>query len=183
MSVYSNLTAGGEQSASRYVRAVLELLGDRDPLDVLFETVEWCRQQVSRLTEEQLGRPEAEGKWSAAGVLQHLADAEVVWSYRLRRMLSEERPHLRGWDQDLWAERLGYDAADPDEALAVLAALRRSNLTLLSAASPEDLQRTAIDRVRGEETLGQMLRLYAGHDLAHMRQLDRIVRAIGAPVT
>lgn len=178
MSIYSNLATSGPEAATAYVEAVLALLGERDPLEVLRATVARCRQQVHALTPEQLATPEAPGKWSAAGVLQHLADAEIVWSYRLRRMLSEDRPGLQGWDQDLWADRLGYDEADAEEALAVLAALRRANLRMVSSASPEDLERTGRDRVRGEETVREMLRLYAGHDLAHRRQLDRIVTGL-----
>jgi len=180
VSVYSNLAGAGPQGAAAYVDAVLELLGERDPAEVLRTTVSWCRRRTAGLTPVQLATPEAEGKWSVAGVLQHLADAEIVWSYRLRRMLSEDRPELRGWDQDLWAERLGYDGADADEAMAVLASLRAANLTLLSSASPEDFERTADDLVRGEETVRQMLRLFAGHDLAHRRQLDRLVSKVAS---
>lgn len=180
MSVYSNLAEAGPEGAAAYVDAVLELLGERDPGEVLRTTVSWCRQRTASLSPEELATPEAEGKWSVAAVLRHLADAEIVWSYRLRRMLSEDRPTLRGWDQDLWAERLGYDAADPDEAMAVLASLRAANLTLLSSTSPEDLERTAHDVVRGEETVREMLRLYAGHDLAHRRQLDRLVSSFAS---
>jgi hypothetical protein len=36
-------------------------------------------------------QPEAPGKWSIGDVLHHLADAELVWGWRLRRLLTEER--------------------------------------------------------------------------------------------
>ena len=34
---------------------------------------------------------------------------------------------------------------------------------------------------RGDEPLGHMLKLYAGHDLVHLAQILRIRQAIGAP--
>ena len=33
---------------------------------------------------------------------------------------------------------------------------------------------------RGDEPLGQMIKLYAGHDLVHLRQIGRIRQAVSA---
>lgn len=179
VSVYSNPASGAAEDAAAYIKAVLELLGDREPLEVLATTVSWCRGFVDALAPEQLAVPETEGKWSVAGVLQHLADSELVWGYRLRKVLAEDRPELTGFDQDLWAERLGYDDADPEEALSMFAALRSANLGLLSGASPTDLDRVGRHDERGEESVRHMMRLYAGHDLVHRRQIERIIGRIG----
>ena len=175
MSVYSNLAAGAAEDAAAYISAVLELLGDRDPVAVLSSTAAVCRDLVEPLEPERLATPEADGKWSAAGVLQHLADSEIVWGYRLRRILAEERPTLTGFDQDLWADRLGYAQASAADALALFSVLRRANLALVSRASPEDLKRIAVHSERGEESVEHMIRLYAGHDLVHRRQLARVI--------
>lgn len=110
-----------------------------------------------------------------AAVLEHLADSELVWGYRLRKVLAEDRPELTGFDQDLWADRLGYDSADSEAALSMFAALRSANLRLLSRAPQGDLDRVGIHDERGEESVEHMIRLYAGHDLVHRRQLERIV--------
>jgi hypothetical protein len=53
-------------------------------------------------------------------------------------------------------------------------ALRRSNLRLLRSLSPEELRRSGVHAERGEESVEHLLRLYAGHDLVHRRQLERI---------
>jgi hypothetical protein len=33
---------------------------------------------------------------------------------------------------------------------------------------------------RGDESIAQMIRMYAGHDLVHLKQIGRIRRAVGA---
>jgi hypothetical protein len=38
-----------------------------------------------------MAAPEAKGKWSIRHVVQHLADSELVWGYRLRKVLGEDR--------------------------------------------------------------------------------------------
>lgn len=175
MSVYSNRAVDAADGAARYIAAVLELLGDDDPLAILRTTVAWCTERTSGLTGAQLIAPESPGHWGIAAVLQHMADSELVWGYRLRKVLAEDRPALTGFDQDLWADRLGYSAADRDEALSMFGALRDANLRLLTRAFPHDLERVGVHAERGEESVSHMIRLYAGHDLVHRRQLERLV--------
>ena len=93
-------------------------------------------------------------------------------------VLAHDRPPLAGYDQDAFAERLGYDLANAQDALNEFGVLRRANLRLLKRASDEDLQRVAVHAERGEESLAHMMRLYAGHDLLHLRQIDRILAAV-----
>ena len=126
----------------------------------------------------QLRTPEAPGKWSIAQVLRHLADSDVVWGWRMRLILAQDRPPITGYDQDLWADRLHYAESDPAESLDTFRVLRRDNLKLIERATPEDLKRVGVHSERGEESAGYLMRLFAGHDLLHLRQIDRIKNAV-----
>ena len=178
MSVFTNPAKGAAESAAAYVSAILNLLGDRDPLAVLRETTSELRRATDGLSPQQLRQREREGKWSIAQILQHLADADIVWAWRMRLVLAQDRPPLTGYDQDLWADRLHYDEADPSEAIELFAVLRRANLRLMERASPADLKRVGLHVERGEESLDHLLRLYAGHDLLHLRQVERVRGAV-----
>ena len=180
MSVFSNTSKDAPELRAQYASAVLELVGDRHAVDVLRETPGAAARAVATLTPEQLKRPEKAGKWSVAQVLRHLADTDVVWGWRMRLILAQDRPMITGFDQDLWAERLDYANSDPNESLETFAVLRRDNLRLIERATPEDLKRVGVHAERGEESAGYMVRLYAGHDLMHLAQIDRIARTITA---
>jgi hypothetical protein len=93
-------------------------------------------------------------------------------------VLAHERPELHGYDQDLWASRLHYREAEPQEALELFTILRHANLRLLDGADDIEMTRVAVHNERGEESVSQMIRLYAGHDLVHRRQIDRIRRQV-----
>jgi uncharacterized damage-inducible protein DinB len=177
MSVFSNPSSGAAGQSGAYVAAVLDLLGARNPLHVLETTIGALRAAVDGVPAERLAQPEREGKWSIRQVLRHLADSEIVWAYRLRVVLAQDRPRLSGYDQDAWADRLWYADSDPDESLNEFALLRRSNLELLARASAADLQRVGLHDERGPESVEHMMRLYAGHDLLHLRQIERIAAA------
>jgi uncharacterized damage-inducible protein DinB len=180
MSVFTNPASRSHEDAAAYTTAVLGLLGDTAPLDVLAQTHAKLRRLVEPLTAPQLAKPEAAGKWSIGQVLRHLADSEIVWGFRLRMVLAHDRPAIAGYDQDLWADRLHYAAADPAESLREFGVLRHGNLRLLQRASAEDFGRVGVHAERGEESVQHMIKLYAGHDVLHLRQIERILQATTA---
>jgi hypothetical protein len=179
MSVFSNRSIDPPQERAKYSAAILDLVGGREPLSVLRETPAAAARAIEGVTSTQLRKPEAPGKWSITQVLQHLADSDLVWGWRMRLILAQERPTLTGYDQDLWADRLHYADADPAHALETLRVLRRGNLALIERATPADLKRVGVHSERGEESAGHLIGLYAGHDLLHLRQLDRIKGSLG----
>lgn len=169
--------AGTVDESTAYVAAVLELLADSDPMEVLRTTAEKLGAIADTLGDEALHRAEAPGKWTVGEILAHLADAELVWGYRLRKVLTEDRPRLEGFDQDRWSTHLEYTAQRPEQSLSTFGVLRDQNLWLLDRVKPEALSRTYVHAKRGEETMALMIALLAGHDLAHLRQIDRIMAA------
>lgn len=178
MSVFSNTSRDSAADRAKYAPAILDLLGSREPMEVLRDTPDAAKRAIAGLTADQLRKPELPGKWSIAHVLRHLADSEVVWGWRMRLILAQDRPPITGYDQDLWADRLHYGDADADNSLETMRVLRRDNLRLIERATPEDLQRVGVHSERGEESARYLMRLFAGHDLLHLNQIDRIKKAI-----
>ncbi len=180
MSVFTNPASAAPGHAQQYTAAILDLLGDRDPIEVLHGTHRILADRIAGLSSDQLRQAEAPGKWSIVDVLQHLADSDLVWAYRLRMVLAHDRPRITGYDQDLWARRLHYDEAIAALALEQFRVLRESTLRILERLSPADRQRVGVHVERGEESIDRMIQLYAGHDILHARQIDRIRKAIGS---
>jgi hypothetical protein len=172
---FSNPAGNAATAASSYVPALLDLLGARDPLEVMAELLPWIEVRLRGIGEPVLRRPEAPGKWSVIQVIQHLADSDLVASYRIRMVLSEDRPSLQGYDQDRWATDFHYDQAPLALAMNQLRALRAANLHLWKQLTPQQLERVGIHTERGPESAGHMLRLMGAHDLVHRRQIDRIL--------
>jgi uncharacterized damage-inducible protein DinB len=176
---FSNPARTAAASAAAYVRALLEILGDREPLAVLSELPDWLERRLQHVPDSALRRPEAEGKWSALEVIQHLADSDLVFGFRMRMILTEDRPALQGYDQDQWATTLRYSDVPPAEALAQLGVLRAANLRVLRQLGPAEWERAGMHAERGAESLGHLTKLMAAHDLVHRRQIARVLAAAG----
>jgi len=178
MSIYSNLASSTPAEIETYVGGLLGLLGPQDPVRVLQETPDLVRKFLEGVSPLTAARAEAPGKWSIRDVVQHMADSELVGGFRLRMVLAHDRPKLAGYDQDLWASRLEYGSVGVHEALEQFTALRRANVRIWARLTPSDLERVGIHGERGEESLARMRMLYAGHDLLHLAQLERIRAAV-----
>jgi uncharacterized damage-inducible protein DinB len=180
MSVFTNRLSASPEQAREYTNAILGLVGDSDPRELLAPTAPALRRAVAGLSESQLSAPEAPGKWSIRQVVRHLADSEIVWGWRLRLVIAQDRPAITGYDQDAWAGRLRYELASVDDALDEFSALRRTHLRIVAAAAEADLARVGVHAERGEESVAHMIRMQAGHDRLHLRQVDRIRAAVAA---
>ena len=164
-------------STVEYIESLLDVLGDRDPLTAQEAFPSTLRTAVVGLSDEALRRPERPGTWSVVQIVQHLADTELAYAYRMRMILAHDAPRIQAYDQDRWADRLRYDEANLDDALAEFETLRASNLRLLRRLSDDEWDRTGLHAERGPESLRRITRMLAGHDLAHLRQIERIKRA------
>lgn len=136
---------------------------------VLGETPGRLRQIAASL-KDRINTPPAPGKWSPREILVHLADSEMVFSFRYRQALAEDNHVIQPFDQEKWAK--SYAAYTADQALSLFAAAREWNLALLRSLTPEQLARTVTHPERGTMTLKTIIETAAGHDLNHLKQLE-----------
>jgi hypothetical protein len=165
------------ETAQQYIARILKNSEGLDGLTVLAETpvrLEALLEGSSR--ERWLTRPEP-GRWSAAEVLAHLADAEIVTGWRIRSILAADGTPLQAFDQDVWADAFKYGKVDPAESLATFTAARNSLLSLLRRVDPERRLHHGLHAERGKETIGHLMQLYAGHDINHLKQIEAMLQS------
>ncbi len=108
--------------------------------------------------------------WTVRQVIEHCADAERVFGYRVLRFASDDPTDLPGWNENDYAAS-GYGPAADLPALAdEFAALRSANLALLTRLAEDrwDRRGTADGRQVSVRTLAWLM---AGHWLHHEKIL------------
>lgn len=162
---------------ARYIARIEGLIGDRDPVAILEATLNAASRVLGTLRIDEHDRPEAPGRWSARDVVLHLVDAETVYAERLRIMLSVDGVVAYSpYDQEQRLARLRAIGATAIDALSDFRRLRGDSLRWIETVAPADHERTGIHPTRGRETVSQLIRRWAGHDLVHLAQLARIGR-------
>ena len=161
-----------------YVRALVDTLGDREPLEVLRQTPTTVRAMCGELTDAQWRTPMADGEWNALQVVGHLLDVDVVYGFRWRLVLTEDRPTYPGYDEKRWSL---LPRPAPTQVLAALEGLRAVNLAVLERVDDDGGRRLGVHGEQGEEHFDLTVRKVAGHDLAHLNQLARTVAAATRP--
>ncbi len=147
-------------------------LGDRNPTEVIVETAGRLASLLTTLSDEQVNRKPAPGKWSIREILCHLADCEMVFGVRIRQTLAEPHHVVQPFDQDLWAKP--YAAYTATAALATFTVVRDWNLALIRSLSPDTFQKPMTHPERGTMTLHTVIETMAGHDINHWQQIERI---------
>ena len=146
-----------------------------DPIAVIGQTASRLKDLAGRMPQEQLAMRAPSGKWNAREIVTHLADGEIVFSFRLRQTLAEDGHIIQPFDQDRWAAR--YANRDLESSLALFDAARRSNLLLIEATTLAERQRAVTHPERGAMTFWTIVETMAGHDINHLQQLEQMAGA------
>jgi len=123
------------------------------------------------------------GEWSANDVLAHLRSCADVWGGCIAAILAEERPTLRAVDPRTWIERTDYRELEFRRSLRAFAAQRAALLAVLEPLPPAGWARAATVTGAGrplERTVLSYARRLAVHERPHLKQVARIVNAVGA---
>ena len=143
-----------QETAQEYKQRIFGYVADDDPVKIQSATPKKLSRLISRAS---------------------TSDVELVVGYRIRAVLGAPGTPIQGFDQDKWAEAMTYSKRDARKSLESFIALRKANLALLKSLTPAQWKYHGMHSERGEETLETVVRLNAGHDLNHLRQIEKIL--------
>ena len=159
----------------QYKTRILALMEGKEPVAVQADTYRRVAALVHKATPDALRTRPAVDRWSVAEILAHLAEAEVVSTWRYRQMLEHNGCPLPGYAQNLWASLGQYASRDPRESLESFRLLRESNLRMFERLTPEQWQFHGVHAERGPMTVLDLATQIAGHDLNHVAQITSIL--------
>jgi hypothetical protein len=167
-----------QETAQQYIERILGHVEGQDALKVQRTTAARLKKAIHGLSPKQLKWKSEPAKWSIAEILAHLSDAEIVGSWRMRSALGANGTTIQPFDQDVWASLFQYNDRSAELSLEVFRILRENNLALLQALPIESWDNYGMHLERGKETIAHIARMFAGHDLNHLQQIERIVAQV-----
>jgi len=164
------------ETAQQYTQRILSHVEGQNPLKVQAATNKKLSRLIKGLAPARLRKRPAPDKWSIAEVLAHLADVEIVIGWRMRSILGDPGTAVQAYDQNSWVTSGHYEKRDPRKAIEMHRVLREANLALLKSLTPAQWKQYGQHAERGQESIEHIVRMVAGHDLNHIRQIERIVK-------
>ena len=137
---------------------------------------------VIDLSEDQLKTRFIDTEWTVQQIVHHLVDSHINSLVRLKLILSEDRPPLKGYDQDAWADQADVNITPIAASLAILHGLHTRWANLFESLSEEQLVRVGIHSEAGEISAEDLLTIYSDHGEEHIEQITRVLAAGGIQV-
>jgi len=146
-------------------------------------------RRVLDLSDEQQDtcfRPEAGvGRWSCRMLVGHVADADLVYTHRMRRAVAEDFPLMPGWDEQafvdsgLYAGEKGGADRPIAGSVALVHTLRLWTADWLRTLTDAQWSRRMLHQERGEMTVREVCAFAVWHVEHHAwflsRKLERLI--------
>lgn len=137
------------------------------------------RELVQDLPSVQLDAVPIAGRWSIRQVVCHLADFEIVYADRIKRVIAEFEPTLFGGDPDAFAGSLAYQHRQLDIELDTISSVRRQIASILTELGDSDFQRIGRHSEAGPINLASLVRSITDHIPHHSRFIQEKLDALG----
>lgn len=130
------------------------------------------REAITGMSNLQFDAKPIPGKWSTRFVVCHVADFEMVYADRMKRVLAQSKPLLLDGDPDKFAAQLSYNRRTVSTELFLIEQVRRQMTTILLNLDSEDFDRTGIHSVEGVITLEALLEGITNHLVHHVSFIE-----------
>jgi hypothetical protein len=137
------------------------------------------RATVARLTPAQLATPYRPGGWRVSQVVHHLADSHLNSLIRFKFALTEDRPTIKPYFEERWAELADSTDYPVPASLQFIAALHARWVHLLRRLGPAELKREFVHPDSGVIRLEVNIGIYAWHGRHHLAHITRLAEREG----
>ncbi|QEF97795.1 Putative metal-dependent hydrolase YfiT [Stieleria maiorica] len=133
---------------------------------------------VAKLSAEQLDAVPIPGKWSTRQVVCHIADFELVYADRMKRVIAEHQPTFFGGDPGVFAAGLAYESRDLREELDVIESVRKQMTRILRLLNKRDFERIGHHSDDGPISLETLLGNVTNHLPHHVAYIEDKLAAL-----
>jgi hypothetical protein len=164
-----------KETIQQYMDRISDNAKGKQPLAVQAATPKKLERLIKGVPTAKLRKRPAPDKWSVSEILAHLSETEIAGAWRMRSILGAPGTPVAAYDQDAWVKSGHYEKRDPRRSLELFRVLREANLALLKSLRPEQWKHYGMHSERGQETIERVVLMFAGHDINHLQQIERIL--------
>lgn len=135
---------------------------------------------IENLDEAQLNTPYRLGGWTIVQVIHHIADSHMNAYIRFKLALTEDKPVIKPYEEQLWAELPDVFDVPVNVSITMVHALHRRWTSLMMAMTDEDWTREYYHPAAKEYVpLWQAANTYSWHGKHHAEQILSLRKRMG----
>jgi hypothetical protein len=135
---------------------------------------------VTSLSDEQLDTQYRPGGWTIRQVVHHVADSHMNSYTRFKLALTEDKPTIKPYFEDRWAELIDGKTMPVEVSLNLLEGLHARWTVLLKSLSNKELKKTLVHPARGQEfELEEYIAEYSWHCRHHLAHITNLRKRKG----
>jgi hypothetical protein len=151
-----------------FYHSYLRPVADRDLQQLMDEHLQPLSDSLRGLTEDEWSYAYAPGKWTLKELVQHLIDAERIFSYRALCIAREDPRPLPGFDENAYADNCMANERNGAAILDELNAVVKSTRALFGSFNEKQLAASGVAN-GAPITVNAVGYIIAGHALHHSR--------------
>lgn len=129
-------------------------------------------EAVKGLSDQQLDTPYRDGGWTIRQVVHHCADSHMNSLTRFKLALTEDKPVIKPYYEERWAELEDSKNLNIGPALKMLEGLHERWTHLLKSLTRDQLKRSFVHPEHGREfSLEENIGVYAWHCSHHLAHI------------
>ena len=132
------------------------------------------KRAIEGLTVEQLDTPYRPEGWTVRQVVHHIADSHINAFVRFKLALTEEKPTVKTYAEERWAELPDSKDAPVEISLSLVEAIHDRWIILLNSLALPDFKREFLHPDLGNVPLEITVQLYAWHGSHHIAQITSL---------
>jgi DinB superfamily len=156
-----------DAKAASFYQSYLDLVTEDDPLMALKKSSRQFRKFLEGIPKNKINFAYAPGKWTIKEILQHVIDAERVFSYRALSFSRKDMTALPGFEEKSWASNAQTVNRKWKDLLEEFKTVRKSTEILFGSFAKDQLlaEGIASNNPINNLALGYVC---SGHVLHHM---------------
>ncbi len=132
---------------------------------------------VKNLTESQLDTPYRPNGWTVRQVVHHVSDSHHHSYSRFKWALTEDKPIIKAYYEDRWAELIDSKIAPIDMSIQHIKAVHFKLVYLLKHLTENDLNKSFIHpETKKEVLLKHNVGIYAWHSNHHYAHIENLLK-------
>ena len=136
--------------------------------------------EINNLEEKDFEKQYRPNGWTVRQIINHCADSHMNSLIRFKLALTEQRPVIKPYLEDLWAELSDTKVIPVKSSLMILEGLHERWVYLLNSLSNEDLERQFEHPETGELiSLKMNIGIYAWHCEHHLAHIKNAIGNVG----